>query len=113
MSHVNCSRAFNNRLCILTTGELGKLDMLHESILHQCIKQLLAKKKKAGLKEVAEDLECLTQIMKTIGKGLDNGKAKVCSLCALCPCLCCQVLMSYQCQHGRLSYVVIAGDFVW
>ncbi|KAI0215321.1 Eukaryotic translation initiation factor 4 gamma 2 [Lamellibrachia satsuma] len=57
--------------------ELGKLDMLHESILHQCIKQLLAKKKKAGLKEVAEDLECLCQIMKTIGKGLDNGKAKL------------------------------------
>jgi translation initiation factor 4G len=57
--------------------ELGKLDMLHESILHQCIKQLLAKKKKAGIKEVAEDLECLTQIMKTIGKGLDNGKAKL------------------------------------
>ena len=51
--------------------------MLHESILHQCIKQLLAKKKKAGLKEVVEDLECLCQIMKTIGKGLDNGKALV------------------------------------
>ena len=24
-------------------GELGKLDMLHEGILHQCIKQLLGK----------------------------------------------------------------------
>ena len=65
------------------TGELGKLDMLHESILHQCIKQLLAKKKKAGLKEVVEDLECLCQIMKTIGKGLDNGKATVSSSCVL------------------------------
>ena len=84
MLHVNCSHALNNRLCILTTGELGKLDMLHESILHQRIKQLLAKTKKAGLKEVAKDLECLTQIMKTIGKGIDHGKGKVCSLCPLC-----------------------------
>ena len=26
-------------------GELGKLDMLHEGILHQCIKQLLGELK--------------------------------------------------------------------
>ena len=68
--------------------------MLHESILHQCIKQLLAKKKKAGLKEVAEDLECLCQIMKTIGKGLDNGKAKVCSRHVVYVSLLCNQIIS-------------------
>uniref|UniRef100_T1IXX2 Eukaryotic translation initiation factor 4 gamma 2 n=1 Tax=Strigamia maritima TaxID=126957 RepID=T1IXX2_STRMM len=58
-------------------GELGKLDMLHESILHKCIKQLLEKKKRiSGLREMAEDLECLCQIMKTVGRSLDTEKAK-------------------------------------
>ncbi|XP_006819166.1 eukaryotic translation initiation factor 4 gamma 2-like [Saccoglossus kowalevskii] len=57
-------------------GELGKLDMLHESILHRCIKQLLDKKKKQNVKDVAEDLECLCQIIKTVGPRLDTEKAK-------------------------------------
>ena len=58
-------------------GELGKLEMLHEGILHQCIKQLLAKKKQVPIADQAEDLECLSQIMRTVGKRLDHDKARV------------------------------------
>lgn len=57
-------------------GELGKLDMLHEGILHKCIKQLLEKKKMA-IKDMSEDMECLCQIMRTVGKRLDHEKAKL------------------------------------
>uniref|UniRef100_A0A2K5CCM5 Eukaryotic translation initiation factor 4 gamma 2 n=1 Tax=Aotus nancymaae TaxID=37293 RepID=A0A2K5CCM5_AOTNA len=45
-------------------GELGKLDLIHESILHKCIKTLL-EKKRVQLKDMGEDLECLCQIMRT------------------------------------------------
>lgn len=85
-------------------GELGKLDLIHESILHRCIKtvrtvtvpprppinkslispadwsaflQLLEKKKRVQLKDMGEDLECLCQIMRTVGPRLDHNKAKV------------------------------------
>ena len=58
-------------------GELGKLEMLHEGILHRCIKQLLDKKKNVSIAEMAEDLECLCQIMTTVGQRLDTPKAKV------------------------------------
>uniref|UniRef100_A0A668A5Q8 Eukaryotic translation initiation factor 4 gamma 2 n=1 Tax=Myripristis murdjan TaxID=586833 RepID=A0A668A5Q8_9TELE len=57
-------------------GELGKLDLIHESILHRCIKTLLEKKKKVQLKDMGEDLECLCQIMRTVGPRLDHEKAK-------------------------------------
>ncbi|XP_035220060.1 eukaryotic translation initiation factor 4 gamma 2-like [Stegodyphus dumicola] len=57
-------------------GELGKQGLLHEAILHQCVQQLLAKKKRQTIKDVAEDLECLCQIMKTVGHRLDTEKAK-------------------------------------
>jgi len=57
-------------------GELGKLHLIHESILHKCIKTLLEKKKRAQLKDVGEDLECLCQIMKTVGPKLDHERAK-------------------------------------
>uniref|UniRef100_A0A3P9HJZ6 Eukaryotic translation initiation factor 4, gamma 2a n=1 Tax=Oryzias latipes TaxID=8090 RepID=A0A3P9HJZ6_ORYLA len=57
-------------------GELGKLDLIHESILHRCIKTLLEKKKRVQLKDMGEDLECLCQIMKTVGPKLDHEKAK-------------------------------------
>ncbi|XP_076335649.1 N-acetyltransferase 1 isoform X1 [Tachypleus tridentatus] len=57
-------------------GELGKQGLLHEAILHQCIQQLLAKKKRQGVKDTAEDLECLCQIMKTVGRRLDIDKAR-------------------------------------
>ena len=57
-------------------GELGKLEMLHEGILHKCIKQLLEKKKNVPIRDMAEDLECLCQIMRTVGRRLDTPKAK-------------------------------------
>ncbi|XP_041795796.1 eukaryotic translation initiation factor 4 gamma 2a, partial [Chelmon rostratus] len=57
-------------------GELGKLNLIHESILHKCIKTLLDKKKKVQLKDMGEDLECLCQIMRTVGPKLDHEKAK-------------------------------------
>ncbi|TWW68036.1 Eukaryotic translation initiation factor 4 gamma 2 [Takifugu flavidus] len=57
-------------------GELGKLGLIHESILHKCIKTLLDKKKRVQLKDMGEDLECLCQIMKTVGPKLDHAKAK-------------------------------------
>lgn len=58
-------------------GELGKHEMLHEGILHLCIKQLLEKKKKVAVRDMAEDMECLCQIMRTVGRRLDVGKAKL------------------------------------
>ncbi|XP_074004675.1 eukaryotic translation initiation factor 4 gamma 2 isoform X2 [Numenius arquata] len=57
-------------------GELGKLDLIHESILHKCVKTLLEKKKRVQLKDMGEDLECLCQIMRTVGPRLDHAKAK-------------------------------------
>ena len=66
------------RILFLFLGELGKLEMLHEGILHKCIKQLLEKKRRArGVQDMAEDLECLCQIMRTVGRRLDTNKAKV------------------------------------
>lgn len=57
-------------------GELGKLELVQEAILHKCIQQLLAKKKKVSLVDMGEDIECLCQIITTIGKRLDTPKAK-------------------------------------
>ncbi|XP_050409520.2 eukaryotic translation initiation factor 4 gamma 2, partial [Patella vulgata] len=57
-------------------GELGKLQMLHEGILHKCIKQLLEKKRNTDVLDMAEDLECLCQIMRTVGPRLDTSRAK-------------------------------------
>ncbi|KAF4526162.1 hypothetical protein B566_EDAN008198 [Ephemera danica] len=59
-------------------GELGKLEILHESILHRCCQQLLEKKKRGmgSTKDQAEDLECLCQIMRTCGRILDTEKGK-------------------------------------
>lgn len=39
--------------------------------------KLLDKKKKVQLKDMGEDLECLCQIMKTVGPKLDHEKARV------------------------------------
>lgn len=57
-------------------GELGKLEILRESILHECCLALLDKKKKGEAKDMAEDLECLCQIMKTCGKILESDKGR-------------------------------------
>ena len=70
------SRAVN--LWHVCPGELGKLDMLHEGILHKCIQQLLEKKKNTPLRDMEEDMECLCQIIRTVGPRLDTPKAKVC-----------------------------------
>ncbi|KAJ8298584.1 hypothetical protein KUTeg_022644 [Tegillarca granosa] len=70
-----CQDEFENR-SKATEGELGKLEMLHEGILHKCIKQLLEKKKNVPVRDMAEDLECLCQIIRTVGRRLDTPKAK-------------------------------------
>ncbi|GFY43048.1 eukaryotic translation initiation factor 4 gamma 3 [Trichonephila inaurata madagascariensis] len=49
-------------------GELFKLGMLIEPIMHECIKKLLSQGDD-------ESLECLCRLLKTIGKELDEGKA--------------------------------------
>jgi len=57
--------------------ELGKQHLLQMQILHLCIKQLLSKNKRdEHVQEKAEDLECLCQIMKTVGRLLDTEQAK-------------------------------------
>lgn len=51
--------------------ELGKKRLLQEEILHECIRGLLSRKKERTLQDQAQDLECLCQIMRTIGSLLD------------------------------------------
>eukprot|EP00095_Tigriopus_kingsejongensis_P002292 snap_masked-scaffold400_size182785-processed-gene-0.10 protein:Tk02292 transcript:snap_masked-scaffold400_size182785-processed-gene-0.10-mRNA-1 annotation:"eukaryotic translation initiation factor 4 gamma 2" len=58
-------------------GELGKLQIVHDSILHRCCEQLLVGRRKQPIPDQAEDLECLCHLMKTCGKLLDTAKAKV------------------------------------
>ncbi|CAH1159435.1 unnamed protein product, partial [Phaedon cochleariae] len=53
-------------------GELGKLEILSEAILHRCIQELLVR---SG-DDPAEDLECLCQILRTCGRILDTDKGK-------------------------------------
>lgn len=55
-------------------GELGKLEILSENILHLCIKELLVRRKG---EDPSEDLECLCQIMRTCGRILDTDKGKL------------------------------------
>lgn len=57
-------------------GELYKYDMLHEAIVHRCIKQLLDKKKRASVADLSESMECLCYLMRTVGPRLDIPKAK-------------------------------------
>lgn len=54
-------------------GELGKLEILSEAILHRCIQELLQSRKGD---DPSEDLECLCQIMRTCGRILDSDKGK-------------------------------------
>jgi len=58
-------------------GELGKLEMLHDSILHRCAEQLLVGRRKQSLSDQTEDIECLAHLMKTCGRILDSAKAKM------------------------------------
>eukprot|EP01134_Creolimax_fragrantissima_P006375 CFRG6375T1 len=54
-------------------GELGKLGMISEYILHQCITQLLAKMKPPNVE--LDDVECLCKLFETVGLVLDHEKA--------------------------------------
>jgi len=63
------------------TGELGKLDLLQEGILHKCIKQLIERKKTAlggaaRISDMSEDIECLCEILRTVGQRLDHDRAR-------------------------------------
>lgn len=51
-------------------GELFKLKMLTENIMHECVLKLLKSHDE-------ESLECLCRLLTTIGKELDTDKAKV------------------------------------
>lgn len=53
-------------------GELGKLEILSDSILHRCIQELL----KTRGDDPSEDLECVCQILRTCGRILDSNKGK-------------------------------------
>lgn len=53
-------------------GELGKLEILSEGILHKCIRELLVRRGD----DPSEDLECLCQIMRTCGRILDTDKGQ-------------------------------------
>jgi len=63
-------------------GELYKLDVLQEAVLHTCIKQLMQTKKKGAGSDKQQvqmrvvDVECLCQLMTTCGKKLDHELAK-------------------------------------
>lgn len=57
-------------------AELGKVEMLHDSILHRCAEQLLVGRKKQSLADQIEDVECLAHLFKTCGRLLDHVKAK-------------------------------------
>uniref|UniRef100_A0A6P7FTF6 Eukaryotic translation initiation factor 4 gamma 2 n=1 Tax=Diabrotica virgifera virgifera TaxID=50390 RepID=A0A6P7FTF6_DIAVI len=54
-------------------GELGKLEILSENILHLCIKELLVRRGD----DFCEDLECLCQILRTCGRILDTDKETI------------------------------------
>ncbi|KAK8758366.1 hypothetical protein V5799_004001 [Amblyomma americanum] len=54
-------------------GELGKQGLLQESILHQCVQQLLLGPARGG---DWQDLECLCQILVTVGRRLDTARAR-------------------------------------
>lgn len=53
-------------------GELFKLEMLSETIMHECIVRLLQSSSDE------ESLECFARLITTTGKELDKEKAKVC-----------------------------------
>lgn len=56
--------------------ELGRQGLVQENILHICIKELLSRRREEPILSKAEDLECLFQIMKTVGRLLDTERAR-------------------------------------
>ena len=64
-----CPIAEHVCVCVVVcvAGELGKLEMLHEGILHQCIKQLLAKKKQVAVADHDKARVCHTYSLYVLG----------------------------------------------
>lgn len=93
--------------------------MLHEGILHKCIKQLLEKKKNVPVKDMAEDLECLCQIIRTVGRRLDTPKAKVSLSYGFCSHLhifynkfiCINILFTL--TNFKIYYKGLDGSVLW
>jgi len=56
-------------------GELCKLEIVRKRILYDCIEELLQKSRRSS-GDLAEDLECLCQIIRTSGRVLDIPDAK-------------------------------------
>ncbi|KAG8714510.1 hypothetical protein FRC08_011838 [Ceratobasidium sp. 394] len=54
-------------------GELFKLQMLTERIMHECIKKLLSN----VINPTEEEIEGLCELLWTIGRDLDNAKARI------------------------------------
>lgn len=63
-------------------GELFKLQMLQDSALHKCITELLHTSRTSSQKEHCENMECLSQLIRTCGKLLDT--EKVCTIFVCC-----------------------------
>lgn len=58
-------------------AELGRHGLIPEGIIHKCIVQLLSRRSSEPIASKSDDLECLCQIMKTVGRQLDsNDKAR-------------------------------------
>lgn len=76
-------------------GELFKLKMLTEAIMHDCVVKLLKNHDE-------ESLECLCRLLTTIGKDLDFEKAKV-PPALPCPALPCPAL-----AFGRHVTVILS-----
>lgn len=58
-------------------GELSKLHMLQYNTLHLCIQQLLQRNSSnSEIQDRCEDMECLSQLIKTCGKDLDTEQGK-------------------------------------
>lgn len=73
--HVAKQRMLGN---VKFIGELSKLHMLSENVLHTCIQQLLERKHRttASIQDRCEDMECLSQLIRTCGKNLDTEQGK-------------------------------------
>ena len=55
--------------------------MVQEGILHKCIKQLIERKKiptgsTTRVADMSEDMECLSEILRTVGRRLDHERAR-------------------------------------
>ncbi|KAL0268186.1 UNVERIFIED_CONTAM: hypothetical protein PYX00_010221 [Menopon gallinae] len=75
--HINAKRKMLGNIKFI--GELGKLEILSENILHKCIQALFhsARSRAAKVRDVTEDVECLAQIMRTCGRILDTDKGQI------------------------------------